>query len=352
MTTPRLDLPVRPPIDPMLAKRVDDIPRGDGWLFEPKWDGFRAIVFFDGERIYLQSRDKKPFDRYFPELAHDLPARIGRPLVLDGEIVIAGELGLDFDALQQRIHPAASRVARLAEETPATFVAFDLLATGDEALLATPFGDRRARLEAALADAGGPLRLTPATPDTLVAADWFERFEGAGFDGLIAKRLDGPYEPGVRSMFKIKHMRTVDCVVAGLRWAKDEAGTAVGSLLLGLYDRDGTLHYVGHTSSFRAPERRALVERLSPLITEDEGEGFGGGRTPGGESRWSRGKDTSWVRLRPGLVCEVTFDQLQSARFRHGSTFVRWRHDKPPAACDFDQLEIAPPAELAALFGG
>lgn len=335
----------------MLAKRVDAIPGGEGWLFEPKWDGFRAIVFFDGERIYLQSRDKKPFARYFPELERDLPARLGAPLVLDGEIVIAGADGLDFDALQQRIHPAASRVAMLAKETPATFVAFDLLATGEEALLATPFGERRARLEGALPQVGGPLRLTPATRDVGIASDWFTRFEGAGFDGLIAKQLHGHYEPGVRSMLKIKHLRTVDCVVGGLRWAKDEAGTAVGSLLLGLYDADGALHYVGHTSSFRAPERRALVERLAPLITEDADEGFGGGRTPGGESRWSRGKDTSWVRLRPELVCEVTFDQLQSARFRHGSTFRRWRTDKPPAACDFDQLEVAPPAEFAELFG-
>jgi ATP-dependent DNA ligase len=346
-------LPFDPPVEPMLAKLTPAIPRGDGWLYEPKWDGFRALVFFDGDEIYLQSRDLRPFSRYFPELADALARTLPRPLVLDGEIVIAGGGALDFDALLMRIHPAESRVRKLAAETPSSFVAFDLLADGADDLRATPFAERRRRLEAALANRpdDGPF-LTPATDDYDTAQRWFQEFEGAGLDGVIAKRGADPYQPGVRSMVKVKHLRTADCVVGGLRWAKGADGRAVGSLLLGLYDADGVLHHVGHTSSFKAPERVALAERLLSLADEDTAEGFGGGRTPGSPSRWTGGKDLSWVRLRPELVCEVTFDHLQGDRFRHAATFVRWRPDKPPLECTYDQLEVTPPYELRRIFAG
>ena len=345
-----LTTPFPPPLEPMLAKLTDAIPDGDGWLYEPKWDGFRCILFFDGTDIYLQSRDSKPLGRYFPELEEQLPKVLPGPVVLDGEIVIMGARGLDFDALQLRLHPAASRVKMLAGETPAAFVAFDMLADGDEDLRDRPFSERRARLEAALGKAQPPLHMTPATTSASVARDWFERFEGAGFDGVIAKRLDGPYQPGKRAMAKIKHLRTVDCVVGGYRWNKGEEGVSVGSLLLGLYDETGSLNYVGHTSSFKADEKRALATALAPLVTDDEGEGFGRGRTPGGQSRWTTGKDTSWVRIRPELACEVTFDYLQGERFRHAATFRRWRNDKPPTACTFDQLEATVPYELRQVF--
>lgn len=341
---------VAPALPPMLAKRVDALPSGEGWWYEPKWDGFRSIVFFDGERILLQSRDLKPLDRYFPELVAGLRETLPGPAVLDGEVVIAGPDGLDFGALQQRIHPAASRVRMLAEQTPASFVAFDALAIGDEALLATPMEERRRRLERALEGRRAPLFLTPGTTDEAMGQSWFERFEGAGLDGVIAKRLEGAYEPGVRSWLKIKHIREADCVVAGLRWAKGSEGTAIGSLLLGLYDDAGDLHYVGHTSSFKTPERRALAERLRPLFSEDESDGFGQGRTPGGQSRWTGARDTSWQRVRPELVCEVSFDHLQGARFRHASTFRRWRPDKPPRECTFEQLATVVPIELARVF--
>lgn len=341
---------LQPPIEPMLAKLTAAIPRDGGWLFEPKWDGFRAIAYVAPDSCYLQSRDGRPLVRYFPELEAALPARLPRPAVLDGEIVIMGPRGLDFEALQLRLHPAASRVAKLAAETPAAFVAFDLLADGEQDLRQAPFAARRARLEALLAGATSPLHITPATADPDVAQDWFERFEGAGFDGVIAKRLDGVYQPGVRAMAKIKHLRTADCVVGGFRWLKGEEGRSVGSLLLGLYDDDGVLHFAGHTSSFSAAEKRALVETLAPYRTGDEADGFGAGRTPGGQSRWTQGKDQAWERLRPELVCEVTFDYLQGPRFRHAAAFKRWRPDKPPAACTFDQLEAAVPAELAEVF--
>jgi ATP-dependent DNA ligase len=334
----------------MLAKLTESIPEEPGYLFEPKWDGFRCVLFFDGESIYLQSRDLKPLGRYFPELEEQLPKVLPRAMVLDGEIVIMGAKGLDFDSLQLRLHPAESRVRKLAAETPSAFVAFDLLADGDEDVRALPFEERRRRLEAAFDGIAPPAFLTPATRDRDLALDWFDRFEGAGFDGVIAKPLSGTYQPGKRAMAKIKHLRTVDCVIAGYRWAKGEEDVAIGSLLLGLYDDAGVLHYVGHTSSFKGAERREWAQRLQPLVTEDESVGFGGGRSPGGQSRWTTGKDTSWVRLRPELVCEVTFDYLQGERFRHAATFRRERMDKPPRDCTFDQLQATVPYELMSVF--
>ena len=351
----QLALPFQPPLDPMLATTSDRIPGGDGelvWRYEPKWDGFRTLVFFDGQELYLQSRDLRPLGRYFPELVSGLAATLPSPVVLDGEIVIMSEHGLAFEQLQLRLHPAESRVRLLAETIPAQFAAFDLLAAGSEDWRGRPFAERRARLEAMLpVDRPPVLYRSPSTADPAVAADWFDRFEGAGFDGIIAKREDLPYLPGVRGFVKVKHVRTADCVVAGFRWAKGREGRDVGSLLLGLYDGAGVLHHVGHTSSFTAAEKRALVDRLAPLVTDDEGSGFGRGRTPGGMSRWTRGKDVSWVRLRPELVCEVRFDHLQGDRFRHGTTFVRWRTDKPPARCTYDQIAAVPPEELLQLLG-
>jgi ATP-dependent DNA ligase len=261
-----------------------------------------------------------------------------------------GEKGIDFEALQLRLHPAESRVRMLAAKTPSAFVAFDMLAEGEEDLRRTPFAERRRRLEAAIGGRSDPLYITPMTHAAETAHDWFDRFEGAGFDGIIAKKADLTYQPGVRAMLKIKHLRTVDAVVGGFRWYKDMEGKAVGSLLLGLYGDDGTFHFVGHTSSFDAKAKQALVARLQPYITDDEGEGFGAGRTPGGPSRWNAGKDVSWIRLRPEVVIEGTFDYLQGERFRHAATFKRWRTDKPPEACTFDQLEATVPYELAQVF--
>jgi ATP-dependent DNA ligase len=351
--------PIEPPIEPMLSKPAADLPEGDGWLFEPKWDGFRAIVFRAGDRIYTQSRDCRPLDRYFPELAGlfrtNLPARA----VVDGEIVIAGPHGLDFDALQLRLHPAASRVAKLAGTTPASFVAFDLLAEGDRDLRARPQAERRALLEKALARASGSVHLTPCTRDRSLAREWFERFEGAGLDGVIAKREDAIYEPGKRVMVKVKHARTADCVVAGFRWHKNGPGELVGSLLLGLYDEAKTLHHVGVTSSFTTAARRELAKELEPLrkdaLARHPWRGWaeamdGSTRMPGGQSRWSQGKDLSWEPLRIERVCEVKYDHLQGDRFRHATTFLRWRADKRPADCRYDQLEVTPPAELAEIF--
>ena len=347
-----MPLPIHPPIEPMLARLAGEIPAGDEWLYEPKWDGFRALVFFDGKDAYLQSRDLKPLARYFPELAERLQRVLPRSLVLDGEVVIIGEQGLDFDALLQRIHPAESRIKKLAAETPSSFVAFDVLADGKRDLRTTLFGERRQLLEAALAGVDAPVFLTPATRDRAEALDWFERFEGAGLDGVVAKRIDEAYQPGVRTMVKIKHLRTVDCVVGGFRWNRGEEGRSVGSLLLGLYDGNCVLHHVGHTSSFKANEKRDLVVTLRPYVSEDDGDGFGLGRTPGAPSRWTQGRDLSWVRLRPELVCEVTFDHLQGNRFRHAATFRRWRPDKPPRACTFDQIAVTVPFELQQIFAG
>lgn len=344
-----LQLPFEPPIQPMLAKASAAIPEPPGWSYEPKWDGFRAVVYFDGESVYLQSRDLKPLGRYFPEVEAGLAGALPGPAVLDGEIVIMTPTGLDFDGLLMRIHPAESRVRMLAAETPASFVAFDLLADANADLRKEPFADRRERLVAYAGEPQHPFYLSPNTLDHDVAAQWFEHFEGAGFDGVIARPLDGAYRENERALLKIKHQRTADCVVGGFRWLKNHEGESVGSLLLGLYDRKGVLHHVGHTSSFKAQEKRDLVGLLEPYVTEEE-VGFGEGRAPGGLNRWTQGKDTSWVRLRPELVCEVSYDHLQGNRFRHATTFRRWRPDKPPAECGYAQLAVAPPAELLEIF--
>lgn len=350
----------RAPIEPMLAKIAEAIPEGEGFLFEPKWDGFRALVFRQPEGVLIQSRDLKPLNRYFPELEKVLTEQLPRGCILDGEVVVAGPRGLDFDALQQRIHPAASRIARLARETPAAFVAFDLLAAGGRSTMALPQVERRQRLERLLGQAQAPLYLTPATHERAVAQDWLQRFEGAGLDGVIAKPADAPYQPAKRAMFKIKHARTADCVVAGFRWWRDRQD-AVGSLLLGLYDEDGRLQHVGITSSFTQDMRRSLLQELAPL-RDDALEGHpwrdwaqasigDADRMPGAKSRWSGGKDLSWEPLRPERVCEVKYDHLQGRRFRHATTFLRWRPDKPPRECDYAQLEVATPFELAQVFG-
>jgi len=358
-------LPFLPPIEPMLARLSAELPTGDGWLFEPKWDGFRAIVFRDGDETYIQSRDLKPLDRYFPELAQPLRECLPERCVVDGEIVIPGAEGLDFSSLLLRIHPAASRVKMLAEQTPASFVGWDLLALGDDDLRTTPQGERRKLIERALKRATPPVHLTPATRDVAVARDWFERFEGAGLDGVVAKPLDAPYQPGKRAMLKIKHARTADCVVAGFRWHKNGPGSHVGSLLLGLYDDTGRLNHVGITSSFTWDKRAALVEELEPLRQDAlrnhpwaewaEWAGFGaaeaGTRMPGATSRWNRGKDLSWEPLRIERVAEVAYDHLQGDRFRHATTFRCWRPDRRPADCRYDQLEETAPFELARIFG-
>jgi ATP-dependent DNA ligase len=340
--------PFEPPIAPMLAKAVDGLPTDDGWLFEPKWDGFRAIVFRAAADLYIQSRDRKPFDRYFPELHEALLERLPEGCVVDGEIVIMTGRGLDFDALQARLHPAASRVAKLADETPSSFVAFDVLAADGRDVRAEPQGARRTLLEGLLEGARPPLFLTPVTRDPDTAARWLERFEGAGLDGVVAKPERGTYQPGKRAMIKIKHARTADCVVGGFRWYKGTDDT-VGSLLLGLYDDRGVLQHVGVTSSFKMNVRRSLAAELAPLRDgalaghpwADRAEDASGDRMPGGRSRWSAGKDLSWVALRPERVCEVKYDHLQGSRFRHAATFLRWRPDKRADDCRYDQLEVA-----------
>jgi ATP-dependent DNA ligase len=357
-------LPFDPPLEPMLAKASDKLPTDDGWLFEPKWDGFRAIVFRDGEEVYTQSRDLKPLDRYFPELADPLLAALPDRCILDGEVVIERDGELQFESLLLRIHPAASRVKMLAAESPASFVAWDLLAIGEEDLREVPQSERRAQLEAALAGVEAPVHLTPATTDRALAEDWFHRFEGAGLDGVIAKRLADKYQPGKRAMLKIKHQRTADCVVAGFRWHKNGPGTHVGSLLLGLYDDAGTLHHVGVTSSFTWDRRAAVLEELEPYRENAlDGHPWGewaewaaaaeeaGQRLPGATSRWNRGKDLSWEPLRAELVCEVAYDHLQGDRFRHGTTFKRWRPDKQPSDCRYDQLEETAPYLIQQIFG-
>ena len=365
------------PIEPMLAKAIEAIPATGDFLFEPKWDGFRAIVFrSSGDDVAIQSRDLRPFDRYFPDLHAALAAALPPSCVLDGEIVVVTPHGLDFDALQQRIHPAASRIARLARETPASFVAFDLLARDGASLLDRTQRERRAALEDLLADVRPPLHLTPATTERAQAAQWLAQFEGAGLDGIVAKPVDGTYQPGKRAMLKIKHVRTADCVVAGFRWHKSTQETgveAVGSLLLGLFDEAGVLHHVGITSSFTMAVRRSLVDELAPLrkdalaahpwrewAEQDAAaaaakaaagaDGADAQRMPGAKSRWSAGKDLSWEPLRPERVCEVKYDHLQGDRFRHATTFVRWRVDKLPADCRYDQLETVAPYELKRIF--
>jgi ATP-dependent DNA ligase len=361
-----VQLPVNPPILPMLAKRVDELPSEGDWVFEPKWDGFRALVFRDGDEVLIQSRDEKPLNRYFPELLDPLRASLPSRCVLDGEIVIVKNDELDFDALQLRLHPAASRVNLLSRQTPASFVFFDLLCLGDRDLRGEPFQARRRELESLISMVPPPIHLTPASDDRSVASDWFRRFEGAGLDGVIAKSISAAYEPNKRVMLKIKHERDCDCVVAGFRWHKKGDRTLVGSLLLGLFDDSGVLQHVGVCASFSTAKRRELAEFLEPYRTnalathpwkrwadeeaDEEIEHGEAKRMPGGQSRWNQGKDLSWEPLRPELVVEVAYDHMQRNRFRHTAQFRRWRTDKTPTDCTFAQLEVIPPQELAVIF--
>jgi ATP-dependent DNA ligase len=325
----------------MLARAQEEIPRGEGWLYEPKWDGFRAIVFRDGDDIDIVSRNGQPLKRYFPEVVEPITTGLPERCVVDGEIVLPSPSGLDFDMLGQRIHPAASRIALLSASHPTTLVLFDLLATGDRDLRDERFDHRRALLRESLSDAAR-IALTPQTGDPDIAATWFTRFEGAGLDGVVAKRADQPYRPGERAMIKVKHLRTADCVAGGYRAAS--ADGLPGSLLLGLYDDDSVLHHVGNTTNFSARERREMQAKLAPY---EGGTSFGSGRTPGGPSRWTRGRDVvTWVPLRPELVCEVTFDHMQGDRFRHHARFQRWRPDRDPQSCTYDQLALAEPFDL------
>ena len=343
-----MDLPVNPPVSPMLAKLSRDLPEG-GFLYEPKWDGFRCIVFRDGAEVVLGSRNERPLTRYFPDVVEAVRAHLPERCVVDGEVVIAGDHGLDFDALSQRIHPADSRVRMLSEKTPASFVAFDLLAVGDRDLQAEPFRERRRLLAEALAAAQPPVHLTPLTADPSVARVWFDRFEGAGLDGVVAKAPDLPYGPDQRLMTKVKHVRTADCVVAGFRWHK--SGPIVGSLLLGLYDDAGGLQHIGVAASFPMARRAELVEELAPYRADAlenhpwqgwanaQTEADGEHRMPGAVSRWNAGKDLSWVPLRPELVVEIKYDQLEGRRLRHTGQFLRWRPDRDPRSCTDAQLE-------------
>jgi ATP-dependent DNA ligase len=348
---------VKPPIEPMLAKLADELPAGD-YLYEPKWDGFRAIVFRSDDDVYIQSRDSRPLDRYFPELHDALLERLPKNCVVDGEVVIVTDHGLDFDVLQMRLHPAASRVKKLSKETPSSFVAFDALEVDGQNLMEEPQATRRAALEKLLANVEPPVYLTPVTRDHATALDWLTRFEGAGLDGVIAKLDSGTYLPDKRAMIKVKHARTADCVVAGFRWHKS-GPNAVGSLLLGLYDDNGVLQHVGVTSSFTMATRRQLVEELAPLRKNAMEEhpwrewasaAAESSRMPGAQSRWSAGKDLSWEPLRIERVCEVKYDHLQGDRFRHGAVFLRWRPDKPPSDCRYDQLEVTRAYELDKVF--
>ena len=374
MTTPNEVFAIPPPIEPMLAKVAATLPRQAGLMYEPKWDGFRAIVFRGADDIYIQSRDLKPLDRYFPELHDELLARLPPGCVVDGEIVIVGRQGLDFDSLQLRLHPAASRVAKLAKEIPSSFVAFDLLAANGVSLTDATQAERRARLESLWADARAPLHLTPMTRSPEIAEVWLKEFEGAGLDGVIVKSPDARYQPGKRVMIKVKHIRTADCVVAGFRWHKASAGRGtaeaagertghdiIGSLLLGLFDDEGTLHHVGVTSAFTMDVRKKLAMELEPLRRDAmnghpwrewaEADAHPTMRMPGAQSRWTGGKDLSWEPLRIERVCEVKYDHMQGDRFRHAAIFLRWRPDKPAEACRYDQLEVTPPYALKKVFG-
>jgi ATP-dependent DNA ligase len=356
-----MQLPINPPVLPMLAKRVSELPTTGSWIFEPKWDGFRALVFRDGDEILIQSRDEKPLDRYFPELLEPLKHALPKRCVLDGEIVLAQGGALDFDALQLRLHPAASRVKLLSEEMPTSIVFFDLLAEGSSDLRNKPFAERRRKLESLLSKAAPPVHLTPATTDLEVAADWFRRFEGAGLDGVVAKPTVGTYESNKRVMLKVKHERECDCVVAGFRWHKKGNKDSIGSLLLGLFDEKGKLHHVGVCASFTDQKRHELVEFLAPYrknalekhpwkewATHDFEESK---RVPGMQSRWSQGKDMSWEPVRAELVVEVAYDHMQGSRFRHTAQFRRWRTDKKTTDCTYEQLEVVPPHELSEIFG-
>ena len=354
---------MNPPLLPMLAKRVGELPGDGDWIFEPKWDGFRALVFRDGDELLIQSRDEKPLNRYFPELLDPLRSALPSRCVLDGEIVIVKDNGLDFDALQLRLHPAASRVKLLSQQTPSSLVFFDLLCEGERDLRGEPFETRRRELELLLSSAPPPVHLTPATTDRIIASDWFRRFEGAGLDGVMAKPAAGTYEPNKRVMLKVKHERDCDCVVAGFRWYKKGDRTLIGSLLLGLFDDSGALQHVGVCASFSAAKRKELAEFLEPYRKDAlanhpwrawaEAEavtGDGVKRMPGGQSRWSQGKDLSWEPLRSELVVEVAYEHMQGDRFRHMSQFRRWRTDKKPSDCTYAQLEVVPPQELGEIF--
>ncbi|MFD6415455.1 ATP-dependent DNA ligase [Streptomyces sp. NPDC060194] len=353
-----MDLPVMPPLKPMLAKAVAKIP--PGMQYEAKWDGFRALVFRDGDELEIGSRSAKPLNRYFPELVAALAELLPPRCVVDGEIVIARDGRLDFEALTERIHPADSRVRLLAEQMPASFIAFDLLALGDDSLLGTPQAERRAALERAVGGAPAPLHLAPATTDRELAERWFEQFEGAGLDGVVAKPLDGGYRPDQRAMFKIKHARTADVVVAGYRLAKN--APVLGSLLLGLYDAKGVLQHVGVSSAFSAKHRAELVEALEPLRMDDPSghpwadwaneAAHEANRLPGSVNRWNAKKDASWVALRPELVCEVGYDHMEGTRFRHTTQFKRWRDDREPSSCTYDQLAEPVSFDLAEVLGG
>jgi ATP-dependent DNA ligase len=363
-----MDLPVSPPVAPMLAKAVKALPRGD-LLYEPKWDGFRAVVFRDGDEVDIRGRNGKPLGRYFPELVEGFARELPSRCVLDGEIIVRQGQVLEFEVLQQRIHPAASRITLLAEQTPASYVVFDLLALGDESLMETPFGERRARLTEVLGNAKTPVHVTPATDDYDVGLRWFSEFEGAGLDGVIAKPLDGPYEPDKRAMFKVKPERTADCVVAGFRWHK--SGPIVGSLLLGLYNSEGRLQHVGVAASFPMARRAELVEELEPYRLKDLSEHPWGewaahgadqrgsgttpaavDRMPGAVSRWTGKKDLSWVALRPELVCEVAYEAMEGERIRHTARFRRWRTDRTPQSCTYEQLEVPVAYDLDDILGG
>ena len=358
-----MDLPVMPPVAPMLAKAVKAVPDGPGYLYEPKWDGFRCIVFRDGDEVELGSRNERPMTRYFPEVVAAVRAQLPERCVVDAEIVIARDDHLDFEALLQRIHPAKSRVDLLAEQTPASLVVFDLLALGDESLLETPLGERRRRLDEVLAHVTAPVHRTSVTDDPAVAREWFGSFEGAGLDGVVAKPVAGPYEPDKRSMLKIKHERTADCVVAGFRWHKTSTPEAplLGSLLLGLFNPEGSLQHVGVVASFPMARRAALVEELAPwrdgaLAAHPwrdwaEAQAQADGRMPGAQSRWNAKKDLSWQPLRPERVVEVRYDHMEGTRFRHTTQFVRWRDDREPRSCTYEQLEEPVSYDLAVLLG-
>jgi ATP-dependent DNA ligase len=359
---PAVNLPVNPPVLPMLAKRVDDVPAAGDFIFEPKWDGFRVLIFREGDEVLIQSRDTKPLNRYFPDMLDPLRARLPERCVLDGELVIARDGRLDFDALQLRIHPAASRVKMLAAQMPASVIFFDLLCVGDRDLRHEHFATRRAELESLLANVDPPVYITPATRDRDTARDWFHRFEGAGLDGVVAKPVDGSYQPDKRVMLKIKHERDCDCVVAGFRWYKDAAGKEIGSLLLGLYNDDGALQHVGVCASFTKDKRRELLDFLAPYRenaladhpwktwAEFSADPEAMQRMPGAQSRWSQGKDLSWEPLRVELVVEVAYEHMQAGRFRHMAQFRRWRTDKGPSQCTYAQLEVVPAEELKSIF--
>jgi ATP-dependent DNA ligase len=354
-----MDLPVNPPVAPMLAKPVEAIPDGD-YMFEPKWDGFRSIVFRDGGEIEIGSRNERPMTRYFPELVAAFLAQLPDRCVIDGEIVVPDASGrrLDFEALQLRIHPAASRVELLSTTTPAHFIAFDLLALGDVDYTETPFARRRSVLEGVLAAAGPPIHLTPVTTDKALATGWFSQFEGAGLDGLIAKPAAGIYEPDKRVMLKIKHERTADCVVAGYRVHKSGEG-AIGSLLLGLYTAEGRLASVGVVGAFPMARRKELFSEMQPLVTTFDAHPWNWAQHQAGErtprkaeaSRWNADKDLSFIPLRPERVLEVRYDHMEGARFRHTTQFVRWRPDRDPRSCTYAQLEEPVGFDLGEILG-